>query len=401
MRLLLCGAALALANPSRAADADHWRPYLRFHSGDVAPLWGVDDLWSFGLGANFNRIAGGELALDYFEREIEDASGRRLGEVAAWNFVPELRLRKPLLEGRLVPYVIGGIGPALLQFNDRKRGARGRQIDIEDYTFTVAAGGGMEYFIADNVAFGVEGKYLWINPIDGTVDGRSTRVDLSSALFTFGLRIFFDENEPQPRIQPGEPSPWRFYFGVRVGGAILTDDEWTSDVKLTPEGNAVGGTVNQTGALLLGVDFRSGWGIELAADYLEQCIRVNGLGTVGEYSMGTIIPYLRLRRPLGDGRWQPYVVAGAGAAYAEFNDSKTVVGSNVDASGFYPAVGVGGGIEYFVARNFSFSLDARWLYTWDHKIKIENGGQKTGDISAFLVGAGFRVYLFEGKSRAR
>ena len=398
--IFLCALGLSLTTFVQAEDADRWRPYLRFHSGDVCPLWGVDDLWSFGLGANFSQHTGGELALDFFERDFEYGSLGALGEVSAWNLVPELRLRKPLLNRRLVPYVIAGIGPSFLQFNDRKSGGYGRDIDIEGTTFAVSVGGGIEYFLADNVAFGVEGKYMWINPIEGKVDGRTAKVDLSSPIFTFGLRVFFDENEPRPLITVGQPSAWRFFFGVRVGGSIRTDDAWVRGVHLIPEPSAVGDTLNQTGALSLGADFRNGWGIELAADSLEHGIQVEDIGTVGEYGMGVVIPYLRLRCPLGNGRWQPYLMAGVGAAYGEFNDAKQAgAGLHVNAKGFYPALGVGGGIEYFVARNFSFNFDVRWLYTWDHEIRIGDGVQGKGDFAALQFGLGFRVYLFEGKSR--
>lgn len=383
-----------------AEDSDHWRPYIRFHSGDVDPLWGVDDLWSFGLGANFNRHWGGELALDYFEREFSDKSGRTLGEMSAWNLVPELRLRKAFLEDRLVPYLVAGIGPSFLQLNDRKSAAFGRDLDLEGLTFAVSAGGGVEYFFADNLAFGVEGKYFYIHPLEGSVDGEAISVDVSSATFTFGLRVFFEENNPRPLITLDEPPPWRFYFGVRVGGSIGTDGDWTGGVDWEPEAAALGGTVNQTGALAFGADFSSGWGIELVADSMEYRIRVQDVGTIGEYGMGIVIPYLRVRRPLGIGRWQPYAMAGMGIAYGEFNDSKPAGETvEVEAKGIYPALGVGAGIEYFVARNFSFSFEARWLYTWGHSIQVGKTVDGTGDLSALQLGIGFRAYLFEGKRR--
>jgi len=394
--------SLSVTNFLRAEDADRWRPYLRFHSGDVCPLWGVDDLWSIGLGANFNQYSGGELGLDFFERNFGDGSAGTLGEISAWNFVPQLRLRKPLLENRLVPYVIAGIGPSFLQFNDRKPDGYGRDIDIEGYTFAVSVGGGIEYFFADNIAFGVEGKYMWVNPIDGKVDGQTTSVDLSSPIFTFGLRVFFDENTPRPLVRREEPSPWRFFFGVRVGGSLRTDDRWLPGVHLIPEPSAWGGTLNETGALSLGVDFRDWWGIELVADSLEHRIWVKDIGSIGEYSMGTFIPYLRLRRPLGNGRWQPYVMAGVGGTYAEFNDaSEASEGLSVNAKGIYPALGVGGGIEYFITRNFSLNFDVRWLYTWDQEFEIRDVVKGSGDFSVVQLGFGFRAYLFEGKAKRK
>ena len=384
---------------ARAEDADRFRPYLRFHSGDLSPQWGVDDLWSFGLGANFNGWMGGELAVDFFERDLDLAPYGGLGEVSAWNVVPEIRLRRPLLNQRLVPYLVAGIGPSFLQFNDRKASGFDLDIDVEGWTFAIAAGAGLEYFIADNVTFGIEGKYMWVNPIEGRIDGQPIDVDLSSPLFTFGLRIYFDENQPRPFVDLASPAPNRFFFGLRLGGSMRTDERWIPGVNLKPEASAWGG-VNQTGALSLGMDFGHHLGVELAVDSLEHGIDVDSLGTVGEYGMGVAIPYLRLRYPIERGRWVPYLMAGLGLAYGEFNDAKASgQGFNIDAKGIHPALGLGGGIEYFVARNFSLNLDTRWLYTWDHEIEISDSLSGRGDFSAFLVSLGFRVYLLEGRAK--
>jgi opacity protein-like surface antigen len=385
------------AAPVRAEDADRFRPYLRFHSGDVSPLWGVDDLWSFSLGANFNRHLGAELTLDYFERDRDLEPYGTLGEVSAWNVVPYFRLRQPMLKDRLVPYLIGGIGPSFLQFNDRraKPALADKAIDIEGMTFAVGVGAGLEYFIADNVTFGIEGKYLWVNPLEGQVEGETFDVDMSSAIFTFGLRVYFDENNPRPLATQDPARPNRFYFGWRVGGFVMTDRDWTSGVTWVPE-PAAKGQVGQNGALALGADFGENWGVELTADSLEPSLRLSGVGTIAEYGMGAVIPHLRLRYPLGRGRWVPYMMAGVGITYAEYNDAKPPgLGLKVDSKGIYPALGVAAGLEYFVVRNFSLNADVRWLYTWDHEIEIEDTLQGTGDFSAVQFNLGFRVYLFD------
>jgi opacity protein-like surface antigen len=89
-------------------------------------------------------------------------------------------------------------------------------------------------------------------------------------------------------------------------------------------------------------------------------------------------------------------MAGVGITYAEYNDAKLPsIGLRVDSKGIYPALGVGAGLEYFVVRNFSLNADARWLYTWDHEIKIADTLKGTGDFSAVQFNLGFRVYLFD------
>ena len=38
--------------------------------------------------------------------------------------------------------------------------------------------------------------------------------------------------------------------------------------------------------------------------------------------------------------------------------------------------------------------DARWYYTWNQKIEVNNSGTQTGDFSSLMFNLGFRAYLF-------
>ncbi len=375
-----------------AEDADRVRGYFRFSSGDVEPLWGVDDHWSLGLGLNFNRYLGAELAFDYY---LKDSGGAEpVGEASSYHFIPELRVRYPLLKDRLVPYLIAGVGPSWIQGKDVKSSAFGKNVSLEGYTFGIAAGAGLEYFLADNVTFDIEGKYLWVKPIDGTINGRPQQADLSAALFTFGLRVYFDENQPRPFItQESEPTS-RLYFGVRAGADFLTDDRWVPGVRLHPEQAAWGKVASQTGGLLLGVDLGRNFSVEIAGDHVNHLIEVDGLGNVAEYGQGWVLANFRLRFPCG--RWMPYLYAGAGIAYGEFKDYQPAsVGLHLEGDTLHPAINVGGGVEYFITSNFSLNADARWAYTWNQGFGIENYVPKTsGDYSIFATTIGFRVYLF-------
>jgi opacity protein-like surface antigen len=389
----LSAATVFPAAPLRADDADRFRPYLRFHSGDISSTWGVDDMWSFSLGCNLDRHWGGELGTDFYERDFY-YKGTKVGEIGSLHLVPQVRLRRPFLNNRLVPYVIAGAGVSFLQFNDAREPAFGLQIGIEDVTFTVTAGGGLEYFISDNVTLGFEGKYFWLQPVSGKVDGQKADVDLSAPAFTVGLRVFLDENHSRPLADAGSKSSIRFFFGVRMGGAILADSRWMTSVKLEPESSSFG-EVNQTGGLLFGWDLGRHWGLELAADSLEYSVSLDGAGRIGEYGMGLIIPQVRYRIPLAYGRWVPYLNAGVGIAWSEYNDKTPgALGHAVSARGIYPACSVGAGIEYFLVRNVSLSADVGWVYTWDHGIEVD-GGSSRGDFSAFMSHLGFRVYLFD------
>jgi opacity protein-like surface antigen len=387
--LPLAGAAVS------AEDAGRFRPYLRLHSGDVAPLWGVDDHWSFGLGADFNRRWGGELAVDFHEQDLEDGRYGRLGEVAAWSFLPEARLRFPTWRNRLVPYLVAGAGPTFLQFNDRKPSADGLDIEVEGWTFSWALGAGLEYFLADNVTFGIEGRYLWMHPLESDVAGRKQDVDLSAPLFTFGLRVFFDETEPRALADGGPSAPRRLYFGLRPGITFLTERRLGSGYRLGPEVSAWG-DVGHGGGFVLGVNLRRHLGVELALDNVEYSIEEAARGRVGEYSVYSLMPTLRLRLPSPSGRWAPALHLGAGAVYAEVNDIKPAGRDlRLAGDGFRPAVTAGAGLEYFAGRNLSFGLDGRWQHTWDHELNPAEAAPVRGDFSAVYVLLSCRVHLAE------
>ncbi len=375
-----------------AEDADRVRGYFRFSSGDVEPLWGVDDHWSLGLGLNFNRYLGAELAFDYYLKDW--GKPEPIGEASSYHFIPELRVRYPLLKDRLVPYLIAGAGPSWIQGKDVKSSAFGQNVSLEGYSFGIAAGAGLEYFLDDNVTFDIEGRYLWVNPIDGTVSGQPQQANLSAALFTFGLRVYFDENRPRPLLSQEKEPVSRVYFGVRAGADFLTDDQWVPGVRLHAEQAAWGKVASQTGSLLLGLDLGRNFGVEIAGDHVNHLIEVDGLGRVAEYGQGWVLANLRLRFP--SGRWVPYVYAGGGITYAEFKDYQPASeGLHLEGDTLHPAVNVGGGVEYFITRNFSLNADARWAYTWNHGFGIENYLPKTsGDYSIFATTIGFRVYLF-------
>ncbi len=384
--------ALITAPCLYAEDSDRWRPYFRFSSGDIEPLWDVDDHWSLGLGANFNRYLGAELAFDYYLKDW--GKPEAVGEASSYHLVPELRLRYPLFKDRLVPYIIAGVGPSWIQGKDVYSSAFEKSTSLEGFTYSVAAGAGIEYFIDDNVTFGIEGRYLWVNQIDGTVNGQNQSVDLSAPLFTFGLRVYFSENKPRPFISEDAEPVSRFYFGVRAGADILTDGHWVNGVTLRPEQAAWGDIASQTGGLLVGVDIGRNFGVEIAGDHVNHIVDVDGLGAIAEYGQGWVLANLRLRFPLR--RWAPYVYAGAGIAYAEFKDYQpSSVGLNLEGNTLHPAINVGGGLEYFVTRNFSLNVDTRWAYTWAHDFGVENRLPTTsGDYSIFAATIGFRVYLF-------
>ena len=47
--------------------------------------------------------------------------GRTIGEFAMYTGMPTLRGRYPVLDGRLTPYALAGLGFGYTEFNDRKQ----------------------------------------------------------------------------------------------------------------------------------------------------------------------------------------------------------------------------------------------------------------------------------------
>jgi hypothetical protein len=175
--------------------------------------------------------------------------------------VPQVHLRKPFLNDRFVPYVIAGAGVSFLRFHDPREATFGHQTDIEGNTFTVTGGAGIEYFVSDNVTLGIEGRYFWLQPVSGKVDGHSVDVNLSAPAFTWGLRACTDKNHPRPLADVGPKSPGRFYFGVRAGDAVFTDDQLVPGVTFGADSS-----FNQTAGLLADVNWVYSWNHKIQVD---------------------------------------------------------------------------------------------------------------------------------------
>lgn len=378
-------------------DADRFRPYMQWRSYEADTIWGVDDANGLSVGANFDKHWGAELALDAFQLNLKNAADQTIAEQTSISLVPQIRLRQPFLNDRMVGYLIAGAGPAFLQFNDRKSHGFGIDIEAEDWKLAVTGGAGIEYFLSDEVAFGFEGKYVWIDELDTRIGGVPGTFDMSSFLLSFGLRLYFDENIPRTLADATDaPRSSRFYFGVRAGVRTILDGSWGPGVKLVPLAQAYGHALNKHFGVTAGATLNRNWAVELALDGGETGIQVDDRYTVGEYAQVAMIPQIRYRWPIGPGRWVPYATVGGGMIYAETNDLKpqSVMFPGIDSKGFYPVLRGGGGVEYFFTRNFSFAAEAYYQYTWDHELRLAGRPTVTGDFSMFQALIMFRAYLF-------
>ena len=139
---------------------------------------------------DFGRHLGVELAADGYEIVLATADRGSLTEVAVMHLVPQLRVRYPLLDGRVVPYALGGVGAGYVERNDRKGSGIG--VDIETSTWGVAAavGAGVEYFVASNIALGLETRYLTNRGHTVKIGTRESTGHYDAVTFALTLRVF-------------------------------------------------------------------------------------------------------------------------------------------------------------------------------------------------------------------
>lgn len=399
--LIIAFSALALvtasAAPCRGEDSDDLRSYLHLRGQDTNPGTGVHDHWGLSLGANLGRYWGLELSADTFERRLENG-GRTLGEYGVVALAPQVRARYPLLDDRLVPYVVAGVGVAFTDFNDRKPRTPPDQrvaIDGAATTLPVATlGAGLEYYFADNLAVGVEVKYLFAEDQTVRLDGARHAQQVGSLFTTLGLRLLVPEHRPQPPLVAGEPAPARLYLGLRAGSAIITDADAFSNVELRPEPPAYFSSGNQFFGAALGLDFGRHLGVELAYDSYEVILASPDGVSLVEMALVHVIPQLRVRYPLLDGRLVPYALGGVGLGYAERNDRKQpATGLDIETSRYGLAAAVGAGVEYFVASNIALGLETRYLANRGHTVQIGGGRESSGHYDAVAVALTLRVFL--------
>ena len=200
--VLLLVSLLAVVPSSHAQDTDDIRGYLGIrlgitaaHDTDIGGGLGAtpnEQVLGVSLGVNLGRHLGVELAGDGWERNMRLAR-RSIGEFAMYTAMPMLRARYPLLEGRLTPYALAGLGAGYTEFNDRKR--PGFEVDVGGTSWGVAAalGLGLEYFVANNITIGVETKYIISRDQEVRLNGRQQSLELDTLLATGGIRLYFPE----------------------------------------------------------------------------------------------------------------------------------------------------------------------------------------------------------------
>jgi opacity protein-like surface antigen len=401
LALLVALAVGLVLSAAPACAQDRVRPYVGARvglQGVVEPGVAADveaarpqNAFGLSLGVDLTRHFGLELAGDVFEPELRLRSlGRSVGEIAMGTVIAHARLRYPLLGDRLVPYVLGGVGVGIAEFNDRKPPGFGRSIHASDTGLAWAAGGGVEYFIADNLAVGVDVRFVSLLGQDVEIDGQSRRADFDSVLGAAGMRLYLGDG-PVRGIDAPTEGAWTPYVSARAGGARVVNRRISKSFTARTENARIAQDVNQAVGFSAGVDIGRFVAVELAADGYEFNLDMTGRGRIGEYAVYAFVPQVRVRYPLRDGRLLPMMVAGVGVGYAEYNDRKPpAVALDVDAEDFAVVGVVGGAVEYLVARNVGVSAEARYLISRGHTISA-GGRSERLNLDTIVATLGLRL----------
>jgi hypothetical protein len=143
------------------------------------------------LGADIGRHLGLEVVGGGYEVRLHVPGRGSIGEEALYHVLPQLRLRYPRRDGRLVPYLIGGVGLGYAEFNDRKPVAAGFPIQATSYGVAASLGAGLEYGIASNIAVGLEARYLTSRGHTVRIgDDRAHDTYFDALILTMGLRVY-------------------------------------------------------------------------------------------------------------------------------------------------------------------------------------------------------------------
>ena len=387
------------------------RGYLALRYGraffkDTDPVDGFSFEEDFGqeliggsIGFNWGRYLGAELSVDGWETTVSQDGLGDIREYAVSTVLVQGRLRYPMMNDRLAPYIVGGVGGALTQTNDRTAiadapAASSFSSDEIDPAFGVGAG--VEYFIADNISIGAEAKYIFLES-EVEVDGESEDVDLDTFLIAASLRMHFPGLDFQPDGVQRAEGEWdqfelggmRPYLALRIGGAFIPSEDMPSGFTLPTDER------EQAQGASIGVDFNRHLGAELSVDFFESNIDFGDIGKVAELNITSASTLLRARYPVWDNRLVPYALGGIGISFVEVND-RTAAGENprfprISAQDVGFSGTLGAGLEYFIADNITFGVETKYIH---HENQVEvDGSNEDISIDTILVQGGLRIYF--------
>ncbi|MGB8276106.1 MAG: outer membrane beta-barrel protein [Alphaproteobacteria bacterium] len=398
-------AEAALGGAADARAETELRPYMRFALGqsfftDASAVTGAvlktpanNPVGQIAVGADIGPRLGIELAGDYVKTDMTAPGQGKVGDYSLTALLAQARLRFPRNGSAFVPYVLGGGGVGYGEFSGRENftvpiGGRG-------WAGLGVAGAGFDYFVADNVALGMEAKYSFL--FSPPVESNGLKQDLTADTIavTGGMRVYLDHSGTGAAARRAEAKPPRDsdarrpFVAIRLGTAFFTDADATASSGINIEGRS-----GILGGGSLGMNFNRHWGAEFAFDYTRAQITSPVFGKVSGYPVWTILALGRYRYPILEGRLSPYLLAGAGIGYGEAGDAD--IPSSISKfrakpdSSFIAAVGAG--IDYFVEDNVAFGLEVKQSFLFDTEVTV-NTVRRGLYPDLVEVTAGIRVFF--------
>jgi opacity protein-like surface antigen len=396
----------------------------RKFAGDVEidPPSGVDWGLGGGVGYNITRNWGVELQILGIDPDLRSASRGTIREISVLNIVPVVRYRWPVADGRWMPYVTGGIGMSSIDTHDEERPFA--QATTSSTTVVGSLSAGFDYFLTENIAAGIETRYMihpnqdatvtYANPHTGGATHYTDSLNLTSVSLLAHLKFFPGQQGGADGTErtffladhgPFDTDELRIYGSGLFGYDFLFDTDGGAGVKLRDKG----GDFNLTKGGAVGVNLDGHWGAEVDLLVTPLNVRLAAGGPRFEkLNVFEIVPTLRYRWPLLDGRLVPFVTAGLGASYLDGNDQRPQVEFQkgrgqvvvypryqVDSPSLVGSMGAG--IEYFLNRHLSVGLDLplRFYPAQDSVLRRTGHATQTGtaNFSGLLALLQLKAYL--------
>lgn len=349
-------------------------------------------LAGFSAGADWGRYWGAEFSLDTFESDIRSPNFGKISEYNIWTAMANARFRYPIPAYRLQPYAVVGAGLTFAEANDRNVLNSNLQFNGPlDSSFVAGVGVGLEYFLAENIALGIEVKHRFLTHANVQFLGTTETFNLDSTAFYAGLRMYLDDGPgatapTRPPTKPADSDELRGYFVFRTGGAFVPNGD--TDVGVSAQSSGV-----WLGSFAAGLNFDRYWGAEVAADYAPGTeLTAPPFGKVAKYSYWTMLAQMRLRYPMLNDCVSPYVLLGGGIGMAEVNKRRIPVQDFPLSGGMStsPVGAVGIGFDYFLTHNIAVGIEAKHIVPFRPEIKVAGQTSKVELDPVFLT-AGVRL----------
>jgi len=344
------------------------------------------------VGVDLGAHLGLELALDYTKTNLLEQNGNKAGDYSTTTLLGQLRFRYPVYSGQFVWYALLGGGAGLGEFSGR-----------EDFSFQGGGDGwaplgivglGAEYFVADNIALGLESKYLFgFHPQIRLGDERPT-LTADSVGVSAGMRVYFDslavgrQRPKGPAVESHDTPSRRPYVALRLGRGFFTDTGTASGVEI----DSLSGLLPN---VAVGMNLNKYLGAELAFEYTRSQLQAKDIGDITGYPVWTFSLLARARYSIWDDRLIPYLVGGVGVGFGEPGDldqpfDVTQFEGDQDRS-FVAVVGVG--IEYFLEPNVAVGVEAKHTSQFSTDFTFR-GHQDTLSPDFVSLSAGLRIFFF-------